>query len=178
MDRALRHVGRRGGIEFALVAVLLGLAVLLLLPAACVTTTPAGGTDSKVAGHAVHGDELVRVMSRIERFRRQSWPQEVESEYESDRAAGTERAFRQAQRVATQLSDAAGLIADVAQRVDMAEADRRAFLAQVDVLKAQVKHLESVTADRNADAMRKALRRIDTTCRSCHSRFRDVAGPM
>jgi len=182
MNGTLQQIRYRSGLGLAIIGLLAASVVLLLPTAACVTdgssNRSAEWMASDTARHAVHGDKLVQVMSRIERYRRQNWPQEVESEYAFDRAASTERAFRQAQSVAVRLREAAEQIADVAQRVDMVEADRRAFLAQVGVLKSQVKRLEAVTANRNAEAMRKALRQIDMTCQSCHSRFRDVAGPI
>jgi len=130
------------------------------------------------ARHAVHSAELERVMERIETFRRHSWPQEVEPELESAKLARSRRAFARAAELSESLAAAAKQVSGAITSVELGQADRRAFLAKVEVFAEQVDRLRQAVADHDAERMRRMLRAIDTTCTSCHERFRDVSGPM
>jgi cytochrome c556 len=160
--------------------------VLALLGVAGITCTtqskdagPAQGHDVKpVARHALHSAQLEAVMEDIERYRRQSWPQEVEAELDSAKLARSQRAFARASQLSERLATAAGQVARALEDVELSESDRRAFLAKVEVFKDQVDRLRQAVTEQDAADMRRAMREIDTTCTSCHERFRDVSGPL
>lgn len=171
------------GLTFLNFSALCALTVVVwVLGTACAasdTPEPAPPQSQRgAARHAVHGVELERTMRRLNRLRQQRWPQEVEAEYEARRQEGKERTFQQAEQLAVDLAKTAVQIADAADEAEMVEADRRAFLAKVDVFRAQAEELQEVVGRRDAKAMRSVLREIDKTCQSCHARFREVTGPL
>lgn len=133
---------------------------------------------SPVAPHAVRSAELKHLMTEIDQRRWQSWPQEVEADYASARRARSERAFARAEELTTALMRAVDQIAQAADHAAMSKSDRRAFLAEVGVFREQLGRLEKVVVAHDADGMRRTLSEIDTTCNSCHERFRDVSGPL
>lgn len=130
------------------------------------------------ARHAIHTAELERVMDEIDRYRRHRWPQEVEAELQSAKLAQSQRAFTRAGELTDSLATAATQITTALEGVELSEADRRAFLAKVDVFEDQISRLRRAVSEYDAERMNQVLREIDTTCTSCHERFRDVSGPL
>lgn len=133
---------------------------------------------SPAARHAIRSAELKDLMGEMDRHRWKSWPQEVEADYKSDQRAQSQQSFARAEEMTTALKAAVDQIAGIVDDVEMSGADRQAFLGKVGVFREQLGQLENVVAAHDADGMRRTLGEIDTTCNSCHERFRDVAGPL
>lgn len=73
---------------------------------------------------------------------------------------------------------AGGRISDGAARINIAEVDRRSFLAQAETLHDQALRLGVVAGTADVNGLRDVLASIRTTCNSCHERFRDFSGSI
>ncbi len=125
------------------------------------------------AGHWVHDEQLRLVMGELAQRRLAIWPQEIEE----TRLERRREAFDQAEVLAGRLKMAAERIPVAVAHIDMTEVDRRSFLAQVETLFEQADDLTAAALREDLGSMRVVLARIDSTCDSCHRRFRDFSGP-
>jgi cytochrome c556 len=115
-------------------------------------------------------------MIDMDRSARSDWPQEVESDMANRTLQGDPR-MEEAVCHAQALANAARGISDAVASTRMPEVDRRSFNAQAETLYDQAVRLQNAARIADRQAMRAALADIDATCRSCHTRFRDVSGP-
>jgi len=161
----------------------LKLALVPLLLAACSQstgprTTREAATVPAAAAHAVQADELRAIMASLSRHATVSWPQELEDDYRRASTTRIEVSLRRAAELAAGLSDTADAIPAALEGASISEADRREFLSRAGSLKAHADALRAEAVARDIDAMRATLGLIRNTCTSCHTRFRDVAGPL
>lgn len=160
--------------------------LVALLTVSCATS---GARDSSAKGggvgpvpdearHAVHTAQLRRIMKDLGRRRRVSWPQEVEAEYAADERERRAETLERSKRAASSLAMAARLIPSAITDAKMSEADRAGFTEEVDRLYKDAAELRRLAALGDVRGMKRKLAEIDTTCRACHDRYRDVAGPL
>ncbi len=130
------------------------------------------------ARHAVHTAQLRRIMKDLGRRRRVSWPQEVEEEYAADERETRAQTLERSKHVASSLATASKLIPAAIADAEMSDEDRKGFAAQVDVLHKQSLDLHGLAIRGDVRGMKRLLEEIDATCKACHDRYRDVAGPL
>jgi cytochrome c556 len=80
--------------------------------------------------------------------------------------------------LAISLADTSQAIPDAVAGISMAEVDRIGFAAQAQTLHDQALRLAESAALEDFEAVREYLNAIESTCNSCHERFRDFAGPL
>jgi len=162
---------------------LIGLGALACVVAACQPSQKRDqdGPASSFAPteHWVQSQRLRAIMVDLERQVRTTWPQEIEDEYRAGAGSrSAAKALEEACWLADGLAGAAQRIPDAVAHIDMAEVDRRSFMAQVETLRDQAQQLELVAGNADVEGMRRVLDTIDQTCNSCHERFRDFSGPI
>lgn len=133
--------------------------------------------DSRRDQHWLHEESLRSLMIDMDRTAKSDWPQEFESDL-ADRKLRDDPRMVDAARHAQALADAARRISATVAPTRMPEVDRRSFNAQAETLHDQALRLQNAARLADPQAMRAALADIDATCRSCHTRFRDVSGPV
>ena len=116
-------------------------------------------------------------MAELERAARTDWPQELEGDVGS-LDPQHDRRMQEAIGQSTALGDAAQRLPEIGSSVRMEEVDRRSFHAQAATLYDQAIRLETAARDGDLHAMQKVLADVEATCRSCHTRFRDISGPL
>lgn len=126
--------------------------------------------------HWVHSQGLQDIMRELDRESRALWPQEIDDTDADAMSSSAQHAFIRASLLASRLASASQGIPTVVADMDMPEADRRAFQAQVDTLAEQARRVEASSRDRDLPRLRRQLTHLETTCQSCHQRFRDYAG--
>lgn len=128
-----------------------------------------------VASHAIHSDQLQKLMRGLGEEVRVSWPQEIAEE----RAASDRRAqFREAARIGRLLANSAPNIKAAISDVQLGDAERKIFTDNVVLLEGQARDLAAVAAREDAEAMGASLRDIKATCTACHGQFAELAGPI
>ncbi len=158
---------------------LVGLAVIPLLacqPRPHSNRRPKTSTDG-VYLHAVHNERLRALMAELNSNTNRDWPQELEGDMAAVRPSDAER-LAEAVQHARSLADAARQISSVVSHMNFPEVDRRSFDSQADTLYEQAQRLERAAQSGDRNLMRRTLSDIEATCNSCHTRFRDVAGPL
>ncbi|NOT00345.1 MAG: cytochrome c [Phycisphaerales bacterium] len=151
--------------------------LVVTVASGCVRPPMMGHDASPAERHWVHDARIRRIMADLERQRSTSWPQEIQPE-QAEIGKDVDPALDDVVGAADELTAAAAQIPEAVARVEMNEADRRAFQAQVETLADQAKRLRTAAANRDVAAIRSTLTNIETTCVSCHERFRDVSGPI
>jgi len=159
----------------------IAVAIMVILGANCsprpVASRSAEPTHAdQPEAHWVHSQGLQEIMRDLDRESRALWPQEIEESESDAMTAGAQHAFIRASLLASRLATASERIPDAVSDVDMPEADRRAFQAQVDTLAEQARRIEASSRDRDLPRLRRQLTHLESTCQSCHQRFRDYAG--
>jgi cytochrome c556 len=148
-----------------------GTVLMVGLLASC-ASQPENGTP-----HWVHDQQIRAVMNQLaldvetgDPVRRSppgvSYPRE------------TIQAFDEASTLAEALAESTDTIECLAEERDMPEADRAAFLAQVDTLRTQAHRMNKMAASYNMQGVQLAFNEINATCNACHTRFRDYAGAL
>lgn len=148
-------------------------------PARAVTGTQATAPQpapvrARVGKHAIHTEQLQTIMAGLGREVTKTWPQEMEPPPSS----GNARRYEEARHVAAALVDAAQRLPNALEGVSLTDEERKAFMAGVRSLSDYARRLESAAGRRREREMRTALRSIESTCNSCHERFREIAGPI
>lgn len=138
-------------------------------------------TNSPASGHWVYSAELRAIMAELDRKARTAWPQEMSGgEYSGEGMTSEERAglLERMSPLATELAAAARRIPDVIRDTKITPSDRSAIAALAATLGEQADDLKTRIRENSLDEARRVLRDINTTCMSCHDRFRDLCGPM
>lgn len=128
--------------------------------------------------HWVYDRELRDLMVELQRETTQHWPQELNDEHTAALSPRRELAFERVGPLADALAQAAEGIPEIVAHLDMPEADRRAFAAQAVTLGDQARRLTVAAGEKNDRNIRIVLDDISATCRACHVRFLDLAGPL
>lgn len=133
--------------------------------------------EPKQPGHWVHDERLRTLMAELSRAAAADWPQELGDDAAA-RILDGGASFSEAVTHAGALADGARRITETAPLARLAEVDRRSFQAQAETLYDQAVRLKKAAEIRSQREMQSILADIDATCRSCHTRFRDVAGAL
>ena len=128
--------------------------------------------------HVIHSKDLRRVMKRLDRERRKSWPHKIAQEHAKTSAQERERALSEAALLVVGLAEAVARIPDAVAGIGMTEANRNTFLAQVDMLRDHAMDLSETAASGDLKGMHGVLDSITATCNACHNQFREVAVPI
>lgn len=138
------------------------------------------GTNEKsgpvVESHAVYNEQLKLLMADLQKKTIEHWPTSIGDEHSPNE--NQMLFYDKAYPLARSLTIAADKIPGSVSDMVMLEADRRAFAAQAGTLRDQARQLSQAATRRDAKRMHELLTEIDATCRSCHSRFLDVSGPL
>lgn len=159
------------------------LLLVSLFPGACASRHAAQPANERLPPptamrHWVYDRELRDLMVKLQRETTQHWPQELNDEHTAALSPRRELAFEQVGPLADALAQAAEGIPDIVAHLDLSEADRRAFVAQAVTLGEQARRLTLAGGQKDEPQMRSVLEDISATCRSCHVRFLDLAGPL
>jgi hypothetical protein len=138
---------------------------------------PNGGPQAYEDRHWVHDQRLRALMADIDRASRTDWPQELQGEIKLT-GPSRETCLLEAVDHGIALAEAAQKMPEVTLRLRLSEVDQRSFSTQAETLYDQAKRLEQTARSGDVGGMQTALAEIDATCRSCHTRFRDVSGPL
>ena len=139
------------------------------------TASPAP-TTQPMARHWVQDKRLREVMAQISQ-KNPNWPAGIPQEPESQQLPKPE-AFDEVAELANSLMLSAEQIPKVTANVKMNEADRDGFLAQARVLRDQAKRLRDSARHHKIEQMQEDMAWLNSTCLSCHSRYRDFSGQL
>ncbi len=128
-------------------------------------------------GHWVHDERLRTLMAELDRAARTDWPQELEGEVNLI-GPSRDTCLTEAADHAMALAGAAKRMSETTRGLQLAEVDRRSFDAQIATLHDQAQRLEQSARTGDIHNMQTVLAEIQATCQSCHTRFRDVSGPL
>lgn len=126
------------------------------------------------SSHGLQKAKLRDLMDQLGESRGKIWPQEITAARRSD----DDEMFEQIRIAAAALTESAQEIPKMADHMNMHEVDRRSFTAQALTLHDQALRLENAATAKDLARMKRELNAIDTTCNSCHRRFREFAGPL
>ncbi|MEK7711301.1 MAG: cytochrome c [Planctomycetota bacterium] len=138
---------------------------------------PTGSPKANADRHWAHDERLRTLMADLDRASRTDWPQELQGEVKLT-GPSRDTCLSEAADHAMALAEAAKKLPEATLRLRLSEVDRRSFNAQAETLYDQAKRLEQTARTGDVGGMQTALVEIDATCRSCHTRFRDVSGPL
>jgi len=147
----------------------------------CVARRMGDGSDrtgrADTSGHWAHDVRLRALMAELDRAARTDWPQELEGDVKLT-GPSRDTCLTEAADHAIALAGAAERLSETTARLKFSEVDRRSFNAQAETLYDQARRLEQSARAADIRGMQAVLVDIDATCQSCHTRFRDVSGPL
>jgi cytochrome c556 len=126
------------------------------------------------ARHAVHTEQLQKVMSDLGATVASNWPQEIQQDVKEERSVD----YQRAEELARLLARTTRILPEAVKDSPMSSADREVFMANVDLLAFQAIQLEASAREHRIREMRGILNQIQTTCYGCHSQFRGEPGPL
>jgi hypothetical protein len=133
-------------------------------------------TTQPIGSHWVTDKQLRSLMAELSK-KNPNWPSNMPQEPESLTKPKDED-FDQMARAANSLMLAAEQLPKVAEKLQMNEADREGFLAQARVLRDQAGRLRDAAKKHNIEQMQNNMHWLNSTCLSCHSRYRDFSGQL
>jgi hypothetical protein len=139
-------------------------------------TADAKTTTGTITSHWVQDKRLREVMAELSK-KNPNWPAGIPQEPESQQLPKNED-FDEVAQLANSLMLSAERIPDVASKIKMNEADREGFLAQARVLREQAKRLRDSARHHKIEQMQENMAWLNSTCLSCHSRYRDFSGQL
>lgn len=150
------------------------LAGMSLLTAACeprpsatdALTAPRLADHGLPARHAVHHEELRRLMQQLFRAEFEELPQELNTPAEQTRRT------RRLAIAAGHVADAAVHIPDVMPRLELTPDERRLFADLAATLAAQAGQMRAAAERGRVDEVRTINAQLVTTCNACHTNFR------
>jgi len=107
-----------------------------------------------------------------------TWPQGLPQDPEGKVGTSTAGAFDEVASLAGSLAQASERIPDLAPKLKMGEADRRGFIAEAQTLHDQARQLQDAASAHKTEQMQRLMDGINSTCISCHSRYRDLSGQL
>lgn len=164
-DRARRSNGWWAGSRFA------WLALASLLMVSCQQTERARyrreiADTGEPALHGVHDERLREIMKDLNSMTYSTLPQEMEPAF----LRRTD--LREIARVAKAMSETAGHIPDVIDKIGLPENDRGLFLKLAADLGHQANELERLANANDTPGTERAFERVTSTCTACHKLFR------
>ena len=140
-----------------------------------VSVTPGPGR----LAHSVQDMRLRKVMDQISlRNSQTAPPADMPQDPEEPINRSTEWYFGEAQTLATDLAATAQRIPHSVNLTKMNDADRAGFEAEALTLRAQALRLRDAASGHKVEQMQRVLDGINSTCISCHSRYRDFSGEL
>ena len=141
------------------------------------TPEPAAPSVASPSRHWIQDQRLRQVMASLSRSN-PSWPKTLPQDPEAKSPPGNAADFDEVAALAASLADASTHIPDLAPTLKMSEADRSGFLVQAMTLHDQAQQLRDAARDRKIEQMQRTMDAINSTCISCHSRYRDFSGVL
>jgi hypothetical protein len=138
-----------------------------------VSTAP---TTQILGAHWIHNQALKQVMAQLI-TQNPSWPSRMPQEPESNKVA-TDEDYEKVESLSNALMLSADQLPSVAEKITMNEADRGGFLAEAKVLHDQAQRLAVAARLHRIEQMQLHMTSINSTCISCHSRYRDFSGQL
>jgi hypothetical protein len=176
-------VCRKIGLGMTSAALLIGLTSIVSCksgstnaPERSTSSTKAPAPTTRPTSHWVQDKRLRTLMAELSK-RNPNWPASMPQEPESPQKARDED-FNEVAREANGLMLAAEKLPDLTASLKMNEADREGFLAQARVLHDQARRLRDAARQRNVEQMQQDMIWLNSTCLSCHSRYRDFSGQL
>ena len=148
------------------------LAVLLLV--SCKHTSPTA-VKPVTSPHWVQSQSLDRLMKQIAaqtRGMQSGVPEDVESTNSS-----TDSSNAIAKR-ALELSQTARVIPETVNLRLLSDSDERAFVGEANMLCNEAMELHHAASEHQVEQMQRSMLAINSTCVSCHSRFKELAGDL
>jgi len=146
-------------------------------PSEPVAPTPAA-RNGEQRPHWVQSKELQGVMQQVAALRGSVPAEELPKDVESPQTRESNVAFESAAALGEALANTAMKIPAAAKSRQMSEADRNAFVAIAQTLHKQAIDVRDAARARKVEKMQSVLDQMNTTCLSCHTRFRDFAGQL
>lgn len=129
--------------------------------------------------HSVQTPALAALMKVIAMTAADYTPKTLPGDVESHRSpADMEKAYSQAAILADALVTAADRIPFAVQDKSMTQTTREGFLAEAAILKQSAMDLKEQASQKKGEAMTRSLDRINATCITCHSKYRDLTGTL
>lgn len=143
-------------------------------------SAPTTRVPLSTARHSVQTPELQALMGVIGNvagtYAPATRPVDVESPTPS--SAELDRAYAQAVILADALVTAADRIPQSLENKPLTPDVREGFLAEVEMLRQGAVDLKSHAVAKQGESMSRALDRINATCITCHTRYRDLTGTL
>ena len=136
----------------------------------CQAPSSGGGTPGSASLHALHSKQLRGVMNDISGVASERLPAELGN------IGGGDPNLMEVARAASALTQSASRISSAVDSVSLEPKERKKFLSLARKLKTQSSNLQAQARAGDASSARLAMRRVNSTCNSCHSLFRD-SGP-
>ncbi len=121
---------------------------------------------ARPAAHAVYSDRLAELMRGLERLSRERLPRAMDVRREEERRAD------EIASIASAMAVSAAQIADASNGLQLAGAERDAFLELASELRRRCQSLADGAPDLAFDVLRERAAEITDTCDRCHDRFR------
>ncbi len=138
--------------------------------------TPPRAASQPLGAHWIQDQRLRTVMSELSK-RNPNWPAGLAQDPETPGEAKPSQ-FNEVASLAGTLASAADRLPELAGVIKMSEADRRGFLAEAHTLRDQAVRLQDAAHERRTEQMQLQMDLINSTCISCHSRYRDFSGQL
>jgi len=130
--------------------------------------------------HSVQTPQLEALMKVIAMTAAERTPRTLPSDVESTQPTreDLDKSYQQAIVLADALVTAAGRIPFAVEGKTVPPETLRGFLDEAQILKNSAEELRSNAQQRRGEAMSRSLDRINATCITCHSKYRDLSGAM
>jgi len=138
-------------------------------------TSPASQPSS--GSHWIQDQRLRLLMAELSK-QNPSWRAGRPQEPENPAAATQPYQFDEIAVFANALAEAADHLPSVTGHIPLSPTDRAGFLAEARTLHEQAVQLQSAANHRNIEQMQLQMDRINSSCISCHSHYRDFAGQL
>lgn len=128
--------------------------------------------------HWVQNEQLRKVMAEMSSQSQRNWPSDVPQDPEDPASGNLTKTMNSAAKLAEALAASAMKIPDGVVDKMASDADRAGFQAQAGILRAQAERLGQAARMGKVEQMQRSLDAINSTCISCHSRYRDFSGQL
>jgi cytochrome c556 len=125
----------------------------------------------------VQSERLAKVMDQLSGLRG-AFPRGLPDDPESPAGRQAHHALSEAAAVADALAETATRIPAVVQDKAMTPSDRRGFIAEAMRLHDQAIALGDAARANHIEPLQDLLDNVNSTCISCHSRYRDLTGEL
>jgi cytochrome c556 len=136
--------------------------------------SPAATSPQK---HWVQSERLAKVMEQLSGLRG-AFPRGLPDDPESPAGREARRSLAEAAAVADALAETAKRIPAAVEGKPMSPADRRGFISEATRLHDQSIALRDAARANHVEPLQELLDNVNSTCISCHSRFRDLTGEL